>query len=407
LLQQTEAIVDSFVPTGNHKPSLLEEAEAIVASLAPKSSNTKKGPKRLGLLEQAETLVVPTSGNKSSLLEKAEGIVARLRPQTSVNANTKSKAESSTSKMSNLSRQSSLRKKKVEDDVKTAGNSNVIRKPSLSKKNEEDVTSSPSSLVRRSSLRRAKEASDRIAQIQASPSIRRKEFGLKDMGDKAQKRENNSSSETPTLRRKNSIRHTLESLRKGASDNGEGKEEKKTSNTASLNRNNSLRRSVKGEKREENKQEGTGKCSRKEEEKGLLEETVGKTASSPATGQSSPCQDRGAVGVRNRLRGPALSREPSFDCEDSREQSSSRVARNKTITINPNNSVNIEIKNAKKSVPPSPAASKKTHSNTKLGNVVFESSSYYSLIFFVVQIIFFFLSYFWYFFFGCSYVNLI
>ena len=76
---------------------------------------------------------------------------------------------------------------------------------------------------------------------------------------------------------------------------------------------------------------------------------------------------------QNRLRGAGLSREPSFDSsysEETREPpATSRVARNKTITINPNNSVNIEIKsNAKKApvVPPSPAAAKKVGRSLKV-----------------------------------------
>jgi len=92
----------------------------------------------------------------------------------------------------------------------------------------------------------------------------------------------------------------------------------------------------------------------------------------------------------NRLRGAALSREPSFDStysEEARDVPESRRARNrtmtinpstnsnsnsaKTITVNPNNSVNIEIKGGsgggpkKNPVPPSPAASKKTPAATR------------------------------------------
>ena len=104
----------------------------------------------------------------------------------------------------------------------------------------------PSSLTRRPSMRRDREESLRLAKIQASPSSRRKEFGLPTEEKSrvpaspglARRKGSNSTpmetdgkakspavgrrgeapspSATPNLRRKGSIRHTLESLRKAA-----------------------------------------------------------------------------------------------------------------------------------------------------------------------------------------------
>ena len=171
-----------------------------------------------------------------SLLEETEALVARLRPPKSEPA-----------KSSGLIRRPSLRGKKDEErqtltrtpSVRKSDKedtSTFVRRPSLRKKTEDEANpsvarklsfkkddeKSPASLVRRPSLRRNKEEAEKIAKIQASPSSRRKEFGLPDgTGGAKPRREVPSPSATPSLRRKGSIRHTLESLRKAASDEGE------------------------------------------------------------------------------------------------------------------------------------------------------------------------------------------
>ena len=145
-----------------------------------------------------------------------------------------------------LSRKPSIRKKKVEEAE--SGPSTLTRRGSLRK----SVAEPTSSLTRRPSMRRDREESERIAKIQASPSLRRKEFGLpteekgkvtaspvpgRRKGNSSPtemegnqrltkretpkspsvgRREVPSPSATPSLRRKGSIRHTLESLRKAA-----------------------------------------------------------------------------------------------------------------------------------------------------------------------------------------------
>ena len=139
-----------------------------------------------------------------------------------------------------LNRKGSIQKKKEEEADSTLTRRGSLRKP----------TAEPtSSLTPRPSMRRDREDSERIAKIQASPSLRRKEFGLptadekgkvraspvlgrrtteKEVGNQGPtkreapkspsvgRREVPSPSATPSLRRKGSIRHTLESLRKAA-----------------------------------------------------------------------------------------------------------------------------------------------------------------------------------------------
>ena len=138
-----------------------------------------------------------------------------------------------------LSRKPSIGKKEAESGTSTLTRRGSLRKP---------VTEPTSSLLtRRPSMRRDREESERIAKIQASPSLRRKEFGLPTSDEKRKvaaspmlgrrkgsptemeeekqrvpkspsvaRREVPSPSATPNLRRKGSIRHTLESLRKAA-----------------------------------------------------------------------------------------------------------------------------------------------------------------------------------------------
>lgn len=171
------------------------------------------------------------------------------------------------------------------------------------------------------------------------------------------RREVPSPSATPSLRRKGSIRHTLESLRKAAA------------------------------------REEMGGIGAEKESLAPSPSPLEQPSKPPALTRSGSLRGRrgegGAKEAQNRLRGPGgLSREPSFDSTYSEEagrgepQAETRRARNrtltinpatsnssKTITVNPNNSVNIEIKGGsgglgggskKNAVPPSPAASKKT-----------------------------------------------
>ena len=143
-----------------------------------------------------------------------------------------------------LNRIPSLRRKK-DSESETVPNSTLTRKGSLRR-------SEPApSLTRRPSLRRDKEETERLLKIQASPSTRRREFGLPEVPATTRRgnatptqevegsqrpgrretpnspsigrREAPSPSATPNLRRKGSIRHTLESLRKAA-----GKEERES-----------------------------------------------------------------------------------------------------------------------------------------------------------------------------------
>ena len=151
-----------------------------------------------------------------------------------------------------LNRKPSIRKKKEEQEADSIGSSTLTRRGSLRKSTAEPT----SSLTRRPSMRRDREELERIAKIQASPSLRRKEFGLPTADEKGKvagspvvgrrkglasssptremegnqrptkreapkspsvgRREVPSPSATPSLRRKGSIRHTLESLRKAA-----------------------------------------------------------------------------------------------------------------------------------------------------------------------------------------------
>ena len=143
-----------------------------------------------------------------------------------------------------LNRIPSLRRKK-DSESETVPNSTLTRKGSLRR------SEPASSLTRRPSLRRDKEETERLLKIQESPSTRRREFGLPEVpattrrgnatptqeveasqrpgrretpnSPSVSRREAPSPSATPNLRRKGSIRHTLESLRKAA-----GKEEKES-----------------------------------------------------------------------------------------------------------------------------------------------------------------------------------
>jgi len=340
--------------------SLLEEAEAVVARLRPSSSPSQATAKAAGL------------ARRPSFRQKAEEKVDQMPPTQPP-----------------LNRKPSIGRKKGEEEA-DSGTSTLTRRGSLRK----PVADPTSSLTRRPSLRRDREESERIAKIQASPSLRRKEFGLPTAEEKGKvaaspvlsrrkgqgppteiegnhrpaKRENApkspsvarrevpSPSATPNLRRKGSIRHTLESLRKGAAKEETGAEKDSLSPSPNPSGN--------------------------------------EEASKPPLKRSGSLRGRrgevsAAKETQNRLRGPALSREPSFDStysEEAREVPETRRARNrtltinpatsnssKTITVNPNNSVNIEIKGGsgagggskKNGVPPSPAASKKTPGATR------------------------------------------
>ena len=164
-----------------------------------------------------------------SLLKKASSFLRKpsLRRKKD-EENPTSQIKTLDDEISGLVRRPSLRVNKAEE----AKPPTLARIPSMRKKKEEEVPQIVS-LSRKNSLRR-KEDAERIAKIQASPSNRRKEFGLPDSGGGAlagaaakaganpgegvrKRREVPSPSATPSLRRKNSIRHTLESLRKAAS----------------------------------------------------------------------------------------------------------------------------------------------------------------------------------------------
>ena len=144
-----------------------------------------------------------------------------------------------------LNRIPSLRRKKDSESETQLPNSTLTRKGSLRRSEQAP------SLTRRPSLRRDKEETERLLKIQASPSTRRREFGLPEVpatsrrgnatptqevegsqqpgrretpnSPSVSRREAPSPSATPNLRRKGSIRHTLESLRKAA-----GKEERES-----------------------------------------------------------------------------------------------------------------------------------------------------------------------------------
>ena len=208
-------------PSPSPRPSLLEEAELLVASLRPPPCASKAQATAVGLARRPSLREREKEEEETkSLLKKTSSFMRKssLRRKKDEGNNT-SQNKTSDDESSGLVRRSSLRVNKAEE-VKPPG---LARAPSMRKKKEEEAPQIVS-LSRKNSLRR-KEDAERIAKIQASPSNRRKEFGLPDSGAGAganpggvrKRREVPSPSATPSLRRKNSIRHTLESLRKAAS----------------------------------------------------------------------------------------------------------------------------------------------------------------------------------------------
>ena len=241
---------DSPPPTSPHTTTHAPLTTDLVAATPPMEYRGAKGCKEL-LEDRQDREAAPAREEASpqrSLLQEAEAVVALLRPPPRLPKN-----EEPDLPPSRFIRRPSLRKKKEEIEEPQAGKPMITRRPSLSKTKEDE---GPSPLVRRPSLRARKEdeeRAERIAKIQASPSARRKEFGLTE-GRKVQppspaprrkeRKEVPSPSATPSLRRKGSIRHTLESLRAAASgDEGrqEDKEERREKRP-SVSRTGSLRR---------------------------------------------------------------------------------------------------------------------------------------------------------------------
>ena len=206
-------------PSPSPRPSLLEEAELLVASLRPPPCASKAKATAVGLARRPSLREREKDEEEpKSLLKKASSFIRKPSLRRKKDEDNP-KSQTSDDESSGLVRRSSLRVNKAEE-VKPPG---LARIPSMRKKKEEEAPQIVS-LSRKNSLRR-KEDAERIAKIQASPSNRRKEFGLPDSGAGAganpggvrKRREVPSPSATPSLRRKNSIRHTLESLRKAAS----------------------------------------------------------------------------------------------------------------------------------------------------------------------------------------------